>query len=190
MSARLIAKGYPARWVSGEIQREVCVLAGWRCEHCGAEFWPGTTLAKEARNADGKPRILTVHHLDGNPANCEWTNLLACCQVCHLHIQAVWRLGSILPASWPQPPTWIAIRKLPYMPNGQLSLWPARTRYTYLGDALTDPRLVGMLCDPVRRADGRCVISLKMATALVEDGLGRKYVVPRRRLRLNNKRGL
>lgn len=33
-------------------------------------------------------RILTVHHLDGNKANCEWWNLLALCQRCHLTIQS------------------------------------------------------------------------------------------------------
>lgn len=32
-------------------------------------------------------RILTVHHLDGNKSNCEWWNLLALCQRCHLQIQ-------------------------------------------------------------------------------------------------------
>jgi hypothetical protein len=32
-------------------------------------------------------RILTVHHLDGNKANCEWWNLLPLCQRCHLQIQ-------------------------------------------------------------------------------------------------------
>ncbi len=31
--------------------------------------------------------MLTVHHLDMNPANCAWWNLAALCQVCHLHIQ-------------------------------------------------------------------------------------------------------
>ena len=33
-------------------------------------------------------RILTVHHFDGNKANCEWWNLLALCQRCHLTIQS------------------------------------------------------------------------------------------------------
>lgn len=33
-------------------------------------------------------RILTVHHLDGNKSNCEWWNLLAICQRCHLRTQA------------------------------------------------------------------------------------------------------
>ena len=32
--------------------------------------------------------VLTVHHLDGDKANCRWWNLAALCQRCHLHIQA------------------------------------------------------------------------------------------------------
>lgn len=64
-------------------------------------------------------------------------------------------------------------------------------RYIYLGDKLTDPALIGMACDPVRvataGADGKCIVSTKMATALVVDGTGRKYVVLRRRLRLTEK---
>lgn len=58
-------------------------------------------------------------------------------------------------------------------------------RYTYLGDKLTAPALIGLQCDPVRRPDGRCIISQKMATALVIDDQGRKHVLLRRRLRLN-----
>lgn len=57
-------------------------------------------------------------------------------------------------------------------------------RYVYLGDRLTDPALVGLPCDPVRREDGRCVVSQRMAAALVvfPDGVAR--VVARRRLRV------
>lgn len=57
-------------------------------------------------------------------------------------------------------------------------------RYTYLGDKLTDPALVGMQCDPVRRADGKCIVG-KLATMLVVDEQGRRYVVLRRRVRVN-----
>lgn len=32
-------------------------------------------------------RILTVHHLDGDKANCRWWNLASLCQRCHLYIQ-------------------------------------------------------------------------------------------------------
>lgn len=60
-------------------------------------------------------------------------------------------------------------------------------RYTYLGDKLTTPEMVGMQCDPVRRDDGKCIVSVKMATALVVDAKGVKHVVKRRRLRLNSK---
>lgn len=35
-----------------------------------------------------RQRVLTVHHLDNNKSNCEWWNLTALCQVCHLQIQA------------------------------------------------------------------------------------------------------
>lgn len=64
--------GYPANWP--EIAKAVKSAAGWCCIRCGAPNQPG--------------RVLTVHHLDMNPANCEWWNLAALCQQCHLHIQA------------------------------------------------------------------------------------------------------
>jgi len=60
-------------------------------------------------------------------------------------------------------------------------------RYTYLGDKLTNDCLAGLQCDPVRRPDGKCVVSVKMATALVKGEHGKRYVVLRRRLRLNSK---
>ncbi|MFH1834222.1 MAG: hypothetical protein ABH877_04285 [bacterium] len=56
-------------------------------------------------------------------------------------------------------------------------------RYVYLGDRLTDPRLVGEKCDPVRRADGKCIKSL-MATQLVHFASGEDHVVLARRLRV------
>jgi len=58
-------------------------------------------------------------------------------------------------------------------------------RYTYLGDKLTDAALYGKQFDPVKDTRGKCIISQKMATALVVDENGRKQVVLRRRLRVN-----
>lgn len=58
-------------------------------------------------------------------------------------------------------------------------------RYTFLGDRWTRPELCGMQCDPVRDSRGKCIVSMKMATALVIDAGGRLHVVPRRRLRVN-----
>lgn len=62
-------------------------------------------------------------------------------------------------------------------------------RYTFLGDKLTRTELRGMQCNPALRPDGKCIVSPRMATALVVDESGNKYVVPRRRLRLNRKDG-
>ena len=40
-------------------------------------------------------RVLTVHHLDGDKSNCEWWNLAALCQVCHLIIQGKVRMEQV-----------------------------------------------------------------------------------------------
>ena len=56
-----------------EKRRQARERAGNKCIRCGSPSVPG--------------RILTTHHFDGNKANDEWWNLLALCQVCHLHIQ-------------------------------------------------------------------------------------------------------
>ena len=76
-----------------------------------------------------------------------------------------------------------------------------KMRYTYLGDAHTREELRGMQCDPVMidpdgevfadsdTSKGKCVVSTRMASALVEDANGKQYVVARRRLRLNSKLG-
>lgn len=63
---------YPADWP--EIARRVKEAAGWRCIRCDVPHGPS-------------PAVLTVHHWDGDKANCRWWNLLALCQRCHLQIQ-------------------------------------------------------------------------------------------------------
>ena len=60
-------------------------------------------------------------------------------------------------------------------------------RYRYLGDRLTDPRWRGRLCNPVRRADGKCIVGRSMGSALVEMDTGEVLVVNRRCLRLLSK---
>ncbi len=44
-------------------------------------------------------RILTVHHLDGDKANCRWWNLVSLCQRDHLLIQA--KVKMTRPWPWP-----------------------------------------------------------------------------------------
>ena len=67
---------YSADWQ--DIAQQCKKAAGWCCIRCGTPHQKGY--------------ILTVHHLDMNPANNAWWNLAALCQACHLHIQAKVRL--------------------------------------------------------------------------------------------------
>jgi 5-methylcytosine-specific restriction endonuclease McrA len=76
-----MATGYPDNWA--EIANEIKQRAGGFCEHCGHIHDPGSGYT------------LTVHHLDGNPANCAYENLVALCQRCHLHIQARYVPGQL-----------------------------------------------------------------------------------------------
>lgn len=82
-----------------DIARRVKDAAGWRCVRCGHPHeTPGNHVPcdehcdprrhKGGRLNDGKQRILTIHHADGDKSNNAWFNLLALCQVCHLVIQA------------------------------------------------------------------------------------------------------
>ena len=71
--------GYPPDWP--EIAIIVKTRANWQCEHCGQPHNPA------------RGYTLTVHHLDGNPANCAGENLVALCQRCHLHWQSRWQPG-------------------------------------------------------------------------------------------------
>jgi hypothetical protein len=65
---------YPINWP--EISKSVKDAAGWKCVRCG-----------EPHNVPAG-FMLTVHHLDMNPANNAWWNTVPLCQGCHLHIQA------------------------------------------------------------------------------------------------------
>ena len=64
---------YPENWSA--IATHIKDDAAWQCVRCGHEHDPQNGYC------------LTVHHLDMNPANCEWWNCPALCQKCHLQIQ-------------------------------------------------------------------------------------------------------
>lgn len=80
---------YPPQWDG--IAKRIKDEAGWRCVRCGHKHETSTSrhpCDDQCRHAaDGKQRMLTVHHLDMNPANCADANLAALCQVCHLQVQ-------------------------------------------------------------------------------------------------------
>jgi hypothetical protein len=73
---------YPSDWIT--IAERIKEMAEWRCEECGAEcYWPGAP-------AMDRRFVLTVHHIDHNPANCADDNLIALCAPCHLQADARW----------------------------------------------------------------------------------------------------
>lgn len=72
--ADLRPDGYPLNWP--DIATAVKHLANNQCEHC---HQPHNIAAGY---------MLTVHHLDMVKANCQYKNLVALCQRCHLRWQA------------------------------------------------------------------------------------------------------
>jgi len=69
-----MANDYPDDW--SDIAKRIKDAAKWKCIRC-----------KHPHDVESG-HVLTVHHLDGNKANCEDWNLAALCQRCHLHIQS------------------------------------------------------------------------------------------------------
>lgn len=68
-----VGADYPDNWkdIADRVKRE----ANWRCIRCNR------------LNDRETGHVLTVHHLDLDPSNNEWWNLVALCQKCHLSIQ-------------------------------------------------------------------------------------------------------
>ena len=86
---------YPEYWPLVAVL--IKALASWRCEHCGRPHDPPSGYT------------LTVHHLDGDKANCTYTNLVALCQRCHLRIQAAYLPGQLF---FGDAPAWARVRGL------------------------------------------------------------------------------
>lgn len=84
------------------------------------------------RHEPVKQRVLTVHHLDGNKENCEWWNLAALCQVCHLQVQGKVKMDQ----AYLHPHTpWFR----PYV--------AAYYAFTLLGEELTRDQVEARLCE-------------------------------------------
>lgn len=103
---------YPREW--SEISYHVKEDAGWRCIRCRHPFELRTGLvarcdeqcvADKGVHRKPAPSYVTlagippyderlvglnygVHHFDGDKSNCQWWNLMAMCNSCHLSIQA------------------------------------------------------------------------------------------------------
>ena len=103
----------PPNW--NEIRFAVYERADYCCEQCGMKFHHGTTKAKTAKRRDGKPMILTVHHIAGEHDHSD-NNLVALCQRCHLRWQH-WKEGDDIPSSVIRYPSWLTRRGFKVMPT-------------------------------------------------------------------------
>lgn len=78
---------YPANWK--EISRRIRFeRAKGRCEFCGAVNY-------QPHPETGRRVVLTVAHLDHDPANVDDNNLKALCQACHNRYDAAMRRKGI-----------------------------------------------------------------------------------------------
>lgn len=70
---------YPTDWA--DISLAIRTEAGWLCEACGAAWG-------EPHPITGSKVVLTVAHLNHNPADCRRENLKSLCARCHLRYDA------------------------------------------------------------------------------------------------------
>ena len=86
---RVFSNDYTADWPT--IATAVKAAAGWRCVRCGHPYRRGTDPHacddRCTHASDGKQRVLTIDHLNGDKADNRWWNLAPLCQVCHLQVQ-------------------------------------------------------------------------------------------------------
>lgn len=75
-------KLYPSNWE--EISAWTRIRAGNKCELCDA-------INSKPHPETGSRVVLTVHHLDFNPANNQEYNLMALCQRCHNRLDGKYR---------------------------------------------------------------------------------------------------
>lgn len=86
---------YPDNWK--EIAKRIKDKANWHCEQCGHphDYESG--------------HVLTVHHLNGDKADCAYKNLVALCQRCHLKVQAYYHPDQMFLLG---KPSWAIAREL------------------------------------------------------------------------------
>lgn len=97
-------KKYPKNWK--EIRQDILKRADNRCELCGVpnnefiiRFQNGPTWTYDYYICEGLLKcdkrvkiILTIHHIDADINNNDYSNLIALCQRCHLRLDLPFKL--------------------------------------------------------------------------------------------------
>lgn len=109
---RCVRCGHPYRTKQSNPEWSPCDS---RCHHGGEVRWRHVESGKlveqatdaiilgdllragEIADVEARYRVLTVHHLTGDKADCRWWNLTALCQRCHLYIQGRVKMHQLYP---------------------------------------------------------------------------------------------
>ena len=75
---------YPDNW--SDIATTVKQSAGYRCNRCGLKCLPPNNSYRHLDLSLRRKLSAQVHHLDGNPAQNEKSNLVCLCSGCHLRM--------------------------------------------------------------------------------------------------------
>jgi 5-methylcytosine-specific restriction endonuclease McrA len=75
---------YPENW--SEIAATVKQAAGYRCNRCGLKCLPPHNSYRHLDLSIRRKLSAQVHHLDGNPAQNDQSNLVCLCSGCHLRM--------------------------------------------------------------------------------------------------------
>lgn len=82
---------YPTNWK--QIRADILKRANNRCEFCGVENHSIVRRKRKNMQPDGCwykdiKIVLTIAHMDNMPENCDYSNLRALCQKCHINYDA------------------------------------------------------------------------------------------------------
>jgi 5-methylcytosine-specific restriction endonuclease McrA len=75
---------YPDNWT--DIATTVKQAAGYRCNRCGLKCLPPKNSYRHLDLSLRRKLSAQVHHLDGNPAQNDRSNLVCLCSGCHLRM--------------------------------------------------------------------------------------------------------
>ncbi|WP_310414621.1 restriction endonuclease [Chamaesiphon sp. OTE_8_metabat_110] len=75
---------YPDNW--SDIATTVKQAAGYRCNRCGLKCLPPHSSYRHLDLSLRRKLSAQVHHLDGNPAQNDTSNLVCLCSGCHLRM--------------------------------------------------------------------------------------------------------
>jgi hypothetical protein len=75
---------YPDNWT--EIAAAIKQAAGYRCNRCGLKCLPPHNSYRHLDLSLRRKLSAQVHHLDGNPARNDTSNLICLCSGCHLRM--------------------------------------------------------------------------------------------------------